>query len=87
MLRIAVIELLLFALPFAAYAAWLVMAHKLRTSQTVTAAMPMAGLAVAGLALMIVGLGLLATFHRADPQGTYHPATFEDGQIKPGRIE
>ncbi len=87
MLRIAVIELLLFALPFLVFAAWLVIVHKLRNSQAIQAAMPMARLAVVGFILVIIGLGTLATFQRADTSGKYHPATFEDGQIKPGRID
>ena len=87
MLRIAAIELLLFALPFLVFAAWLVIRHKLRDSAAIQAAMPMAGLTIAGLAMAIVGLGLLATFHRSGPEGKYQPATFEDGKIKPGRIE
>ena len=87
MLRIAAIELLLFALPFLVFAAWLVVIHKLRESKAIQAAMPMAKLAIAGFILVIVGLGTLATFHRAGTEGKYHPATFEDGKIKPGRIE
>jgi hypothetical protein len=87
MLRIAAIELLLFALPFLVFAAWLVIRHKLRDSEAIQAAMPMAKLTVVGFILVIVGLGALATFHRSGPEGTYRPATIEDGKIKPGRIE
>lgn len=87
MLRIAVVELLLFALPFAIFAAWLVLANKLRDTRAIRAAMPMARLAVVGFILVIVGLGLLATFSRSGPEGRYHPAIYEDGEIKPGRID
>ena len=87
MLRIAIIELMLFLLPFAAFAAYMAIAHGHRTLSTIRAEMPVGKLVVAGLALMVIGLGTLATFQRPGRDGQYHPAILKDGRIEPGRIE
>lgn len=37
-----------------------------------------------GLAVLIIGLFLLADHHRSPKEKTYNPAVIENGQIKPG---
>ncbi|MHA1517778.1 MAG: DUF6111 family protein [Alphaproteobacteria bacterium] len=86
MLRIAVIDLLLFALPFLLYAAYVIWV-KGASPQTVWQGAPFLWLFAAAVGLMIVAMLMLVQFSGGDREGTYHPPILEDGEIKPGRID
>ena len=87
MIRVLVIQLLLFALPFALYAGYLVLVRGEPATGELWPMMPRVQLTVAGLILTIAGLLALATFSGGDPEGTYRPAIYKDGEIQPGGIE
>lgn len=87
MFRITAIELLLFLVPFLAFFGWLALVRGLKSSQAIRDAMPVAQLTLAGLVLMLVGLGAFATFKRADPDAKYVPAKIENGVLKPAHFE
>jgi hypothetical protein len=85
-MRFALVDILLFLLPFAVYAVWLrlggndpIAALQLRRS-------PLVWLAIAGLVLAIVGFLVLAQFGGAPPGELYVPPHMHDGRIVPGHF-
>jgi hypothetical protein len=85
-MRFVLIDILLFLLPFAAYAVWL----KLGGNDPVTALKmqrsPWLWLLVAGLLLAIGGFFVLAEFGGAPPGEVYVPPHEENGRIVPGHF-
>jgi Trk-type K+ transport system membrane component len=86
MLRVALIDLLLFALPFLLYAAYLIWI-KGAAPQSLWQDTPFLWLFAAGVGLLIVVMLTLVQFSSGDREGTYHPPVLEDGVIKPGSID
>jgi Family of unknown function (DUF6111) len=86
MLRIALIDILLFALPFLVYAVYMV-AVKGAASGSVWQTAPILWLAAAGFGLLIITMVTLVQFSGSDKSGTYHPSVIENGTIKPGDID
>jgi len=86
MLRIALIDILLFLLPFLAYAAYMVWV-KGNAPATVMSSAPIFWLLAAGFGLLFVVMATLVQFSGGDRGGTYHPPVVEDGVIKPGGID
>jgi hypothetical protein len=86
MLRIALIDILLFALPFLIYAAYMV-AVKGTAPESVWQAAPIFWLLAAGFGLLFVTMATLVQFSGGERSGTYHPSVIEDGKIKPGGID
>lgn len=86
MLRIALIDILMFSLPFVVYGAYV-----LATRRAVPADMwdgaPILWLAAAGCGLLLITMAFLISFSGGRPDGVYHPATIEDGVVKPGEID
>ena len=86
MIRITTEGVLLFLLPFAAYAALTVFGPHLGLARRGPFGASTLGLAACGIGLVIlalVALGLLGS--RA--KGTYVPAHIEDGRLVPGRLQ
>lgn len=86
MLRIALIDILLFALPFLIYAAYVIWV-KGSTPATMWQGAPIGWLVTAGFALLLVAMVTLVQFSGGDRDGTYQPSVLEDGKIKPSSIE
>lgn len=86
MLRIALIDILLFALPFLIYAAYMV-AVKGTAPESVWQAAPIFWLLAAGFGLLFVTMATLVQFSGGERSGTYHPSVIENGEIKPGGID
>ncbi len=86
MLRIALIDLLLFALPFLIYGAYMVWV-KGAAPATVWQSAPVVWLLTAGFGLLLVVMVTLVQFTGGQRGGTYHPPHIEDGTIKPGGID
>lgn len=86
MLRIALIDILLFALPFVIYATYMV-AVKGTAPESVWQAAPIFWLLAAGFSLLFVTMVALVQFSGGDKSGTYHPPVIENGEIKPGSID
>ncbi|MEO1040112.1 MAG: hypothetical protein AAFX09_11245 [Pseudomonadota bacterium] len=88
MLRMTLIELLLFCAPFAAFFTW----RALRGRRPVTGEEPPAPyqmLALMGATLAILAMvtfALISAEQGAD-EGVFVPPSLEDGEITPGRIE
>ena len=86
MLRVILINTLLFLLPFLIYAAYVVWVKGVAPNRAMAGA-PFLWLILAGLTALFVGLLTLVEFTGGDPGGAYKPAVIEDGVIKPGRID
>ncbi len=84
MLRVSLIEIGLFLLPFAVYGLLLVLR---RGGGAPDRWHPLGLMALIGFGLMALGLVGFALFDKPAVRGAYHPAEFRDGQIVPGHIE
>jgi hypothetical protein len=84
MIRPAFTEIMIFLIPFAVYALFLVAT---RSGLLVTSSWPVhvvARLVLGSLLLVIVSLVLLAHFSGGAPNSTYIPAHIENGKFVPG---
>ncbi|MGD1888635.1 MAG: DUF6111 family protein [Cohaesibacteraceae bacterium] len=79
MLRIAIINLALFLVPFALYLLWTTVRGK-RTD------MPFYWLVGSGVALVLMAMITLAQFETGGTTGQYEPPRQENGEIVPGRV-
>lgn len=86
MLRIALIDLLFFALPFLIYAAYMIAVKGVAPANVLRSA-PVLWLLAAGFSLMLIVLVTLVQFSGGERDGTYRPSVIEDGVIKPGGID
>lgn len=86
MLRIALIDLLFFALPFLIYAAYMIAVKGVAPANVLRSA-PVLWLLAAGFGLMLIVLVTLVQFSGGERDGTYRPSVIEDGMIKPGGID
>ena len=86
MLRIALIDILLFLLPFLLYGAYMVAARGADPHNLWQGA-PVFWLLAAGCGLLLITMATLIQFSGGKPGGTYSPPTIENGVIKPGEID
>ena len=86
MSRIALIDILLFSLPFLIYAAYMVAVRGTAPANLWQGA-PIFWLLAAGVGLLLVTMATLIQFSGGQPGGIYHPPSLEDGVIKPGEID
>lgn len=86
MLRVVLIQLFLFLLPFLCYGTWLWLTKKTGRDENWSRG-PVGWLTLAGLGLVIAGLLATAIFNTS-PEGTeYRPSSFKDGVFVPGGFE
>lgn len=85
MIRVVLINLLLFSAPFLATWAWMrfIATHKPDAVKRRHYAIA----ALAGLALVVASLMTYRVSTGNAPSGTYVPPSFQDGEIVPGRFE
>ncbi|NVK35448.1 MAG: hypothetical protein HWE23_13260 [Rhodobacteraceae bacterium] len=83
MLRVVVAHLLLFCVPFLAYAGWLFLRNRGLDKATWREA-PNAWLALIGMALVIVSVIWFANIKKMPEGGEYHHSRMEDGVFIPG---
>jgi hypothetical protein len=86
MLRIALIDVLLFALPFIIYGVYMV-AVKQASPASLWQQAPIFWLLAVGCGLLLVTLATLIHFSGENTGGVYHPPIIEDGVIKPGEFD
>ena len=86
MLRIALIDILLFSLPFLIYGAYMVSVKGLTPASLLEGA-PIFWLLAAGCGLLLITMATLIQFSGGNPAGTYHPPSLENGVVKPGEID
>lgn len=86
MLRIALIDILMFCLPFLVYGAYMLVAKRADPAGMWQEA-PIFWLLAVGCGLVLVTMVTLVSFSGGEPGGTYRPPSIADGVIKPGTIE
>jgi len=86
MFRIALIDLILFALPFILYGAY-VLATRGESRESVFQGAPIVWLIAAGCGLLLATMATLVSFSGGKPGGTYHPPENVGGVVKPGTID
>ena len=86
MLRIALIDLLMFALPFLIYGAYMLLVKGIDPADAWQSA-PILWLLAVGCGLVLIAMVTLISFSGGKPGGVYHPPSIVDGVIKPSRIE
>ena len=84
MIRPAFTEILIFLIPFAVYALFLLATRSGLMVQTSWPVHVIAKLVLGSLLLVIVSFVLLAHFSGAPPNSTYVPAHIENGKFVPG---
>lgn len=86
MARFVLFDLLLFLLPFAAYALWLILTRRTLRNADDWTVKTIAVLALVGAVITIIALVVFVHLDTAPPGGTYVPAHIENGVIVPGQI-
>ena len=84
MIRPALAEILIFLIPFAVYALFLVATRSGLMQQSSWPVHVIAKLVIGSFLLVIVSFILLAHFSGAPPNSTYLPAHIENGKFVPG---
>ena len=84
MIRPAFTEILIFLIPFAVYAVFLVATRSGLLQQSSWPVHIVAKLVIGSFLLVIVSFILLAHFSGAPPNSTYVPAHIENGKFVPG---
>jgi hypothetical protein len=85
-LRVALIDILMFSLPFLIYGAYMLMVKGAVPGDLWNGA-PLVWLLAAGCGLLLITIATLIQFSGGKPGGTYHPPSYENGVIKPGTID
>ncbi|MDJ0931585.1 DUF6111 family protein [Breoghania sp.] len=86
MLRIIVVHLLLFLLPFIGYGMWLMIVRRSASAENWRDA-PTLWLSLVGGVIVIVNLITLASFENENADATYTSMEYKDGELVPGRLE
>ena len=87
MLRILVINALMFSLPFLIYGAYFYFARKGGDKTGFWSEIPLLWLLGISAALVFVAMITLVSFSGSDPEGAYVPPRLEGGVIEPGQFE
>lgn len=87
MMRLALIEALLFALPFLLYGGYLALRGKTGIIRSELQSKSLGRLAFAGFALMALGFIMLAASSGDEPGTVYRPTQYKDGKLVPGGFE
>jgi len=83
-MRVILMNLLFFLLPFLGYAGYLIIRKGRIDAEEALNSKAFYWLVAAGALSMVVGLVALATFDIGTPSAVYEPAKYEDGVLKPG---
>ena len=88
MLRVVIVNLAMFLLPFLIYAAWIYLTRRGADRRKGLNDAPIFWLLAIGAVMVIATIGTLISFSGSDSEGIYHaPEVLEDGTIKPGYFE
>ncbi len=87
MLRVVLLNIVLFMLPLALYAIYFYLSERNRNAVVIVwNQMPLSRLLTAGLLLIIIGMLITAYVGGDDAGGTYVPARMENGRLVPGEV-
>ncbi len=87
MIRVILINLFLFLLPFIVYFAYVYLVRRGGKPDEPFSATPLVTLFAIGLMLMMGAIVYFIQFETGQPGQTYVPSEFRDGVLRPGRIE
>ncbi|MFZ5914280.1 MAG: DUF6111 family protein [Pseudomonadota bacterium] len=87
MLRLILLNLFLFLLPTALFAAYVYIKGRGKGGETGPDSLPLRILLPAGLGLIMIGMLITAYAGGEDPSGTYVPARMENGKLVPGKVD
>lgn len=87
MVRVVLLNLILFLLPFAIYAAVVLLTRPGANKDNVWRDAPIFALIAAGIGLIVSVMVFFVSFGDGAKDGTYRPAEYRDGKLVPGRIE
>ncbi len=86
--RVVVFNAVVFLLPFALYAGWLLVTRGAANDPADWPLKTIGYLALGGAIAMVAALLIFMQFSGAPPEANYRPATIgEDGRIIPGQLE
>ena len=86
MMRVILVNLVMFLLPFVFYIAFQMLTRIDDGRASAIEGLPLLPLALAGTVLVAATLALTATLSEKN-QGTYEPAVIINGKVQPGRIK
>lgn len=86
MIRVVLLELLPFLLPFALYAGYVYLRRTQEEDQGLWHDVPLFYLTIAGAALIAIGFVSFSHFSGAPTNAEYVPAIIRDGKIVPGEM-
>ena len=86
MLRVILVNLVMFLLPFALYTAFQYLSRVDDGKASVLEGLPLLPLTLAGTVLVAATLAVTATMSDKN-QGAYEPAVIVNGKVQPGRIK
>ena len=86
MLRVILVNLAMFALPFILYTAYQLLTRVDDGKASVVEGLPLMPLTLVGTALVALTLAVTATMSQKH-QGAYEPAVIVNGKVQPGRIK
>ncbi|MQT12528.1 DUF6111 family protein [Segnochrobactrum spirostomi] len=87
MLRLSLIEIALFLLPFVAYGLYLALRVRPVDPASAARGRVLLNLILIGLLFVVAGFAVVALEVEPGVKGTYHPAEVRDGVLVPGHIE
>lgn len=87
MLRVVLVQLVLFLIPFALYAAYIWLSKKGDMTDKENWRGAGGGLFIGGVVLVVLGLLAFRFMEGAAPYSRYQPAVIKDGKIIPGYFE
>ncbi len=88
MLRVILINIALFVLPLAIYAAYFYVRERKQNAVEIEwKNMPLSFLLQAGIGLIVIGMLVTAYMGGEDAGGTYVPARMENGKLIPGEVQ
>lgn len=87
MLRLSLIEIALFLVPFVVYGLYLAVRARPVDPEAAARGRVLINLVLVGLLLVVAGFAVLALEIEPGVKGTYHPAEVRDGVLVPGHIE
>ena len=86
MVRVIVLNMAMFSLPFILYTAFVLLTRVDDGKASAIEGLPLLPLTLAGTVLVIITLAVTATMSEKH-QGAYEPAVIVNGKVQPGRIK
>lgn len=83
-MRVILVNLLFFLLPFIGYGLFLFFTRDRIDASDVLRGKPFFWLVGSGMACVVIGLVVLATYQTGTPEAVYVPTRYENGELVPG---